>query len=168
MISTKRLHLHKLKKRVSIPERDYRWFQHQKNKAITLIYTPLVSIPERDYRWFQHWQKARNNSRDCVSIPERDYRWFQPCPCLEFQSLKGIIGDFNSDLAALTAGLKIVSIPERDYRWFQPRPALPRLWPLRVSIPERDYRWFQPNYLFWSTIDHLVSIPERDYRWFQP
>ncbi len=39
-----------------------------------------VSIPERDYRWFQ-----RNSNRGCELKPN-----------IEFQSLKGIIGDFNS------------------------------------------------------------------------
>ena len=47
--------------------------------------------------------------------PARALRWLRR-QVSGFQSLKGIIGDFNSDLAALTAGLKIVSIPERDYR----------------------------------------------------
>ena len=33
-----------------------------------------------------------------------------------FQSLKGIIGDFNSYIKALNEPVKRVSIPERDYR----------------------------------------------------
>ncbi len=40
-------------------------------------------------------------------------------PPLQFQSLKGIIGDFNTIERSCTRGMDFVSIPERDYRWFQ-------------------------------------------------
>ncbi len=59
-----------------------------------------------------------------VSIPERDYVWLRviarqlPSSLLSFQSLKGIMCDWELDgINTVLGGL--VSIPERDYVWLR-------------------------------------------------
>ncbi len=137
---------------VSIPERDFSWFQRdrlfecrssqgqfQSLKGILVDFNYesdtederlSVSIPERDFSWFQLWAclscKAQFGLYNEVSIPERDFSWFQRCGDLvhvaleaRFQSLKGILVDFN-DISAPRNWFSPVSIPERDFSWFQP------------------------------------------------
>ncbi len=192
--------------RVSIPERDFSWFQpilvlvsiawnrfqslkgilvdfnaknlgwswaiartFQSLKGIlvdfnfgvyVLHFPSQVSIPERDFSWFQQGVLRRRVLLARVSIPERDFSWFQHyrVPALTrwmhfrsmFQSLKGILVDFNTPclphrIAHAFVEISLVSIPERDFSWFQPLTPMVIFpdWGLLVSIPERDFSWFQ-------------------------
>ena len=64
--------------------------------------------------------------RRVVSIPQRDFREFRaklPAGLLairpRFQSLKGILGNFELSTACLMLARRAVSIPQRDFREFR-------------------------------------------------
>ena len=86
---------------------------------------------------------------------------------IKFQSLIGIIEDFDSTRVSAITRQPLVSIPDRDYRGFRPlyfyyaalirdmfqsligiiedfdEGILPNVSPKVVSIPDRDYRGFR-------------------------
>ena len=87
----------------------------------------LVSIPDRDYRGFRHIVRVEWSVKTAVSIPDRDYRGFRhpsitpvPPSMMGFQSLIGIIEDFDDEVEELKKLKASVSIPDRDYRGFRP------------------------------------------------
>ncbi len=90
--------------RVSIPERDFSRFpvSHPGSKGAII----LVSIPERDFSRFPVSSSRRSRPAASVSIPERDFSRFPGVSrlsafterILPFQSLKGILVDFQNNL----------------------------------------------------------------------
>ncbi|PPT09116.1 Epoxyqueuosine (oQ) reductase QueG [Geitlerinema sp. FC II] len=84
---------------VSIPQRDFGEFQRicygRGREAFH------VSIPQRDFGEFQPSSMRANIAKTSVSIPQRDFGEFQlkferiPAQRDEFQSLKGILVNFN-------------------------------------------------------------------------
>ncbi len=86
---------------VSIPDRDFSWFQPKSFKYKVndrVEFQSLIGILV-DFN-FYHWG---NNARNGVSIPDRDFSWFQHLVALRFwlsitlfQSLIGILVDFNA------------------------------------------------------------------------
>ncbi len=75
---------------------------HRIKDSIQILY---VSIPERDFSWFQPYRHGLRIWELVVSIPERDFSWFQQMiwqavlsDICKFQSLKGILVDFNGQI----------------------------------------------------------------------
>ena len=79
------------------------------------IYHPQVSIPQRDFREFRVEEFLENQSVMFVSIPQRDFREFRASRKTvhlivhQFQSLKGILGNFE----------KITAMPDGQVSVFQ-------------------------------------------------
>ena len=110
-----------------------------------------VSIPHRDFSRFQHDEASDRRASWRVSIPHRDFSRFQQfkggstagrhCP---FQSLIGILADFNALSPVRTAPSVHVSIPHRDFSRFQPIMYCRNCFKSElVSIPHRDFSRFQ-------------------------
>ncbi|PPT09148.1 Epoxyqueuosine (oQ) reductase QueG [Geitlerinema sp. FC II] len=185
---------------VSIPQRDFGEFQRdiirsqgiqvvsfQSLKGILVNFNfsrareikvcrQLVSIPQRDFGEFQPEGAGYPDCRRFVSIPQRDFgefqRWMEACRWLitEFQSLKGILVNFNlawassfrnSFMFQSLKGILVnfnwpVCVLVRQCRQFQSLKGIlvnfnqaGQLTPIRdrseVSIPQRDFGEFQPS-----------------------
>ena len=135
-----------------------------------------------------------------VSIPQRDFGEFQltdtrspDSPAPPFQSLKGILVNFNWGKIKPSSGGSLVSIPQRDFGEFQRAGtddgdgerrtvSIPQrdfgefqqfFWQssesrIKVSIPQRDFGEFQRKWSWKMPTLYLVSIPQRDFGEFQP
>ncbi len=134
---------------VSIPDRDFSWFQRFIAGAGTRSWMTYVSIPDRDFSWFQQgvhsgvgWRycfqsligilvdfnlksakalKKKGNFQSLIGIlvDFNNPSRWTPLNPCAFQSLIGILVDFNHRFRSKDAGENPFSIPDRDFSWFQ-------------------------------------------------
>ena len=106
-----------------------------------------------------------------VSIPDRDFSGLRVCHCLVtplclpalFQSLIGILVDWESASLSVGKGDRFVSIPDRDFSGLRGEHGSAMYDLLSVSIPDRDFSGLRALTDWFGLNARQVSIPDRDF-----